>query len=78
MGIVFAGFMKVFLPVIVVLPGLILFALQPEMLLQPWEDVRPAADRGYIHLLQTLMPVGLRACSWPDCSERSSRRSTPC
>ena len=60
MGIVFAGFMKVFLPVIVVLPGLILFALHPELLLQPWEDVRPAADRGYIHLLQTLMPVGLR------------------
>jgi solute:Na+ symporter, SSS family len=60
MGIVFAGFMKVFMPVIVVLPGLILFALHPELLLQPWEDVRPAADRGYIHLLQTLMPVGLR------------------
>ncbi len=60
MGIVFAGFMKVFMPVIVVLPGLILFALRPELLLQPWDDVRPAADRGYIHLLQTLMPVGLR------------------
>jgi SSS family solute:Na+ symporter len=60
MGIVFAGFMKVFMPAIVVLPGLILFALRPELLLQPWEDVRPAADRGYVHLLQTLMPVGLR------------------
>jgi len=60
MGIVFAGFMKVFMPVIVVLPGLILFALQPQLLLQPWEEVRPAADRGYIHLLQTLMPLGLR------------------
>lgn len=60
MGIVFAGFMKVFLPVIVVLPGLILFAREPELLLQPWDEVRPAADRGYIHLLQTLMPAGLR------------------
>jgi SSS family solute:Na+ symporter len=60
MGIVFAGFMKVFLPVIVVLPGLILFAREPELLMQPWEKVRPAADRGYIHLLQTLMPMGLR------------------
>ncbi len=60
MGIVFAGFMKVLMPVIVVLPGLILFALQPQVLLQPWEQVRPTADRGYIHLLQTLMPLGLR------------------
>jgi len=60
MGIVFAGFMKVFLPFIIVLPGLILFALQPQILLQPWEEVRPAADQGYIRLLQTLVPIGLR------------------
>jgi SSS family solute:Na+ symporter len=60
MGIVFAGFMKVFLPVIVVLPGLILFALRPELFHQEWNEVRPTADRGYIHLLQTLVPLGLR------------------
>jgi SSS family solute:Na+ symporter len=60
MGIVFAGFMKVFLPTIIVLPGLILFALRPEILAQPWEQVRPAADQGYVHLLQSLVPVGLR------------------
>jgi SSS family solute:Na+ symporter len=60
MGIVFAGFMKVFLPVIVVLPGLILFAREPQILLLPWDDVKDAADRGYIHLLQTLVPLGLR------------------
>jgi SSS family solute:Na+ symporter len=60
MGIVFAGFMKVFLPAIVVVPGLILFALHPEILLQPWSDVRPEADRGYIRLLQSLVPAGLR------------------
>jgi solute:Na+ symporter, SSS family len=60
MGIVFAGFLKVFLPAIVVVPGLILFALHPEILLQPWSQVQPAADQGYVHLVQTLVPVGLR------------------
>ncbi|MDZ7615571.1 MAG: sodium/solute symporter [Patescibacteria group bacterium] len=60
MGIVFAGFLKVFLPVIVVIPGLILFALHPEILLRPWEQVQPATDQGYVHLVQTLVPVGLR------------------
>jgi SSS family solute:Na+ symporter len=61
MGVVFAGFMKVLLPVIVVIPGLILFAMHPEILMiRPWEDVRPAADRGYVHLIQTLIPIGLR------------------
>jgi len=60
MGIVFAGFMKILMPVIVVLPGLILFAMRPELLLQSWDKVGRTADQGYIHLLQTLMPVGLR------------------
>lgn len=60
MGIVFAGFLKVFLPAIVVVPGLILFALQPEILMQPWEQVQPAADQGYVHLVQSLVPIGLR------------------
>ncbi len=60
MGIVFAGFLKVFLPAIVVVPGLILFALHPEILLQPWDQVQPAADQGYVHLVQTLVPIGLR------------------
>lgn len=60
MGIVFAGFLKVFLPFIVVLPGMILFAMHPEVLLQPWADVRKAADSGYVNMLQTLVPIGLR------------------
>jgi SSS family solute:Na+ symporter len=60
MGIVFAGFLKVLMPVIVVLPGLILFAKYPEVLLEPWDEVQPAADRGYVHMLQTIVPVGLR------------------
>lgn len=60
MGIVLAGYMKVFLPFIVVVPGLILFAANPEVMQLPWDQVRPEADKGYIHMLQTLVPVGLR------------------
>jgi SSS family solute:Na+ symporter len=60
MGIVLAGYIKIFMPVIVVLPGLILFARFPEVLNLPWEEVRPEADRGYVAMLQMLVPVGLR------------------
>ncbi len=61
MGIVFAGFLKVLLPAIVVIPGLIVFAMHPEILMiEPWADVKPAADQAYIGLIQTLVPAGLR------------------
>jgi len=60
MGIVFAGYLKVLMPIIVVLPGLILFARFPEVLIQPWPEIRPEADKGYITLLQLLVPVGVR------------------
>ncbi len=61
MGIVFAGFMKVLLPAIIVVPGLIVFAMHPEILMiEPWSNVKPAADQAYIQLIQTLVPVGLR------------------
>ena len=61
MGIVFAGFLKVLMPAIVVVPGLIVFAMHPEILLtEPFRDVRLAADKSYVHMLQTLVPIGLR------------------
>jgi len=61
MGIVFAGFLKVLMPAIVVLPGLVVFAMHPEILMiRPWADVKPTADQSYVHLIQTLVPVGLR------------------
>jgi SSS family solute:Na+ symporter len=60
MGIVFAGFMKVLMPAIVVVPGLILFAQYPEVLQLPWAEIRPEADQGYVRLIQTLVPTGLR------------------
>ena len=60
MGIVLAGYLKILTPAIVVLPGLILFAAYPDVMLGPWERVRVEADKGYVHMLQTLIPVGLR------------------
>ena len=60
MGIVLAGYLKILMPVLVVVPGLILFALQPEVMLLPWEEIRPAADRGYVTMVQAMIPVGLR------------------
>ena len=60
MGIVFAGYMKILMPVIVVLPGLILFASNPELMQQPWDEIKTEADKGYVHLLQNLVPIGLR------------------
>ena len=60
MGIVLAGYMKVLMPLLVVIPGLILFAKYPDVMLLPWEDIRPEADKGYIRMLHTLVPIGLR------------------
>jgi SSS family solute:Na+ symporter len=60
MGIVLAGWIKVFMPLITVLPGMILFALHPEILLAPWPEVKPLADKGYVQMIQSLVPVGLR------------------
>jgi len=57
---VLAGFMQVFLPAIIVVPGLILFALHPDVLLLPWEDVPLKADQTFVGLVQALVPAGLR------------------
>ena len=60
MGVVSAGFVKVLLPYITVLPGLILFALHPEFLLGDWDVAQKEADKGLITLAQELLPIGLR------------------
>jgi SSS family solute:Na+ symporter len=61
MGIVLAGFMKVLMPAIVVVPGLILFAIDPStLLILPFNEAKSQADRTYIVLLQQLVPIGLR------------------
>lgn len=59
MGIVLAGYMKILMPLIVVIPGLIFFAWRPEGLLQAWQDVPVEADQGYVTLLKELIPAGL-------------------
>ena len=60
MGIVLAGYLKILMPAIVVIPGLILFAKYPEVMLQPWDEMQSAADKGYVHMLQAVVPIGLR------------------
>ena len=60
MGIVFAGFAQILMPLLVVVPGMIFFAMHPQILLLPWEEVRPEADKTFVHMVQTLVPVGVR------------------
>ncbi|HYZ85356.1 MAG TPA: sodium/solute symporter [Bryobacteraceae bacterium] len=60
MGIILAGFIKIAMPAITVLPGLILFAINPDILLLPWERVRTEADKGYVSMLQIVIPAGFR------------------
>ena len=60
MAVVFAGYVKLLLPLITVLPGLILFALHPEYLLGDWLDAQHQADQGYIVLVKELLPIGMR------------------
>lgn len=62
MGIVFAGYLKLLLPFIVVVPGLIYFAMHPEILLAGTSisDVRPEADKTYTHLIRDYVPIGFK------------------
>jgi SSS family solute:Na+ symporter len=55
-----AGYAKLLLPFIVVLPGLILFARYPEFLLGDWKTAVHRADGGFVLLVQEFLPVGLR------------------
>jgi solute:Na+ symporter, SSS family len=60
MAVVFAGYVKLLLPLITVLPGLILFALHPEFLQSDWLTAQHQADKGYIVLVTELLPIGMR------------------
>jgi len=61
MGIVSAGFLKLLLPFVVVVPGLIFFAMHPEVLLGGnLSSIRPEVDRTYINMIRDLVPVGLK------------------
>lgn len=50
MGVVFAGFMKIVLPFLVVVPGIVAFHLFPSL---------PDPDQAYPRLVKELIPVGL-------------------
>ncbi len=50
MGVVFAGFMKVLLPLLIVVPGIIAFKLYPSL---------PDKDLAFPKLVRDLLPVGL-------------------
>jgi solute:Na+ symporter, SSS family len=60
MGMVFASFLKLFLPFIVVIPGLIFFAMKPDFLLSgDWDLMSDASNKTYIVLIKDLIPVFL-------------------
>lgn len=59
MGVIFAGFLKLLVPVIVVLPGIIAFRLyNPESGLARGDYVLSKGDLAFPALVQQLMPVG--------------------
>jgi SSS family solute:Na+ symporter len=62
MGMTFASYLKLLLPFIVVVPGLIWFAMHPELVLQfgTVDELRPRADQTYVNMVEMLGPVGVR------------------
>ncbi|MCV9389284.1 SLC5 family protein [Reichenbachiella ulvae] len=61
MGMVFASFLKLLLPFIVVIPGMIYFAMKPEFLLSgDWGLMSDEANNTYIVMIGQLVPTFLR------------------
>ena len=60
MGLMVAGYAKFLLPLIIVLPGLILFQRHPEYMLGDWKTAQHQADAGFVTLVQEFLPAGLR------------------
>jgi SSS family solute:Na+ symporter len=60
MGMVMAGYAKLFLPLIIVLPGLILFARHPEFMLSDWATANHRPMAALWCLVREFFPVGLR------------------
>nr|WP_299346269.1 sodium/solute symporter [Allomuricauda sp.] len=60
-GMVLAGYLKLLLPVIVVIPGLIFFAMQPEYLTSgDWAFQSDEANKTYIIMINILVPTFLK------------------
>lgn len=61
MGMVFASFLKLLLPVIVVIPGLIYFAIKPDFLLnESWKEMSDSANKTYIVMVNQLVPTFMK------------------
>jgi solute:Na+ symporter, SSS family len=56
MGMVFASFLKLLLPFIVVVPGLIFFAMRPDFLTEAFDRQGDAANKTYIIMIRDLVP----------------------
>jgi solute:Na+ symporter, SSS family len=56
MGMVFASFLKLLLPFIVVVPGLIFFAMKPDFLTESFSRQGDAANKTYIIMIRDLVP----------------------
>ena len=79
MGMVFAGFLKVLLPLIVTIPGLIFFAMHPEvMLTSPGTRSSRKPTRPTSICCGPWCRRGCGGCSWRPSSRPSSRPSTRC
>jgi SSS family solute:Na+ symporter len=59
-GIIFSGLLFIFLGFVIIVPGLIFFAMHPEIFFQDWSKVQVAADRSYVELVHAVLPVGFR------------------
>ena len=61
MGIVMAGYLKILLPVLVVMPGLIYFAMRPDIIIEnEWSKTKELSNQVYVDMVRTLIPLGLR------------------
>jgi SSS family solute:Na+ symporter len=60
LGLVFSGILTLLFPLLIVIPGLLIFAMHPDILLRDWGDAQTAADRSYIQLIQQVLPIGVR------------------
>ena len=60
LGIIFSGILFIFLGFVIVVPGLIFFAMHPEIFFQDWSKVQVAADRSYVELVHAVLPIGFR------------------
>lgn len=59
-GMVLASYLKLLLPVIVVIPGLIFFAMKPEFLSGPWDFQSDEANKTYIVMVNILVPTFMK------------------